>query len=74
GSWIGEIDVPTAVVLTAKDRAVEPLAQLRLASRIKGATVYAIAEGHLGATRPQLVEAVEVACLDVAARAGLLLR
>ena len=50
GSWISDIDVPTAVVLTAKDRAVEPLAQLRLASRIKGATVYAIAEGHLGAT------------------------
>jgi pimeloyl-ACP methyl ester carboxylesterase len=72
--WIGEIDVPTAVVLTAKDRAVGPAAQLRLASRIKGATVHAIGEGHLGATRPLLADALATACLEVASRAGLLPR
>jgi pimeloyl-ACP methyl ester carboxylesterase len=72
GDWISEIDVPTSVVLTTKDRAVGPVAQLRLASRIKGATVHAVGEGHLGVTRPALAEALATACLEVVSRAGLL--
>ena len=70
--WIGEIDVPTAIVLTAKDRAVAPAAQLRLAHAIKGATVHPVADGHLGGMRPEFCRTLESACLDVAGRAGVL--
>ncbi|MBV8983879.1 MAG: alpha/beta fold hydrolase, partial [Acidimicrobiia bacterium] len=72
--WIGDVDVPTAVVLTSRDQAVPPHRQQKLADAIPGATVHRVDGDHLvcalGAHRfvPVLVKA----CVDVATRAGLL--
>lgn len=44
--WVGEIDVPTAVVVTAGDRSVLPRRQLALAEAIPGATVHRVDGGH----------------------------
>src|SRR4029079_9131665 len=63
-SWIGEVDVPTAVVVTTKDRAVAVRRQYRLAASIDGAEVFIAKGGHgaivLNAKTwvPVLVEAV----------------
>lgn len=68
--WVGNIDVPTAVVVTTRDRLVAPHRQLKLAQAIPGATVHAAASDHaacvLGARVfvPALVEA----CQSVADR------
>lgn len=45
-SWIGEVDVPTAVVVTTKDRAVAAGRQYRLAAAIPGAEVFVARGGH----------------------------
>ncbi|MBV8982316.1 MAG: alpha/beta hydrolase [Acidimicrobiia bacterium] len=72
--WIGDVDVPTAVVLTTRDQAVPPHRQQKLADAISGARVFPVDGDHLvcalGAQRfvPVLVNA----CVDVATRARLL--
>jgi pimeloyl-ACP methyl ester carboxylesterase len=72
--WIGQVDVPTAVVLTTRDQAVPPHRQQKLADAIPGARVFPVDGDHLvcalGAHRfvPVLVRAG----IDVATRAGLL--
>ena len=68
GSWIGEIDVPTAVVLTTRDNAVEPLWQLRLARSIRGAAVHPIDDGHVTCGTTLFGEVFTDACIDVAGR------
>ncbi len=45
-SWIGEVDVPTAVVVTASDHTIPERRQRRLAAAIEGATVHEAAGGH----------------------------
>ena len=45
-SWISQVDVPTAVVITARDRVVPPGRQLKLARAIPGATVHYVDAGH----------------------------
>jgi pimeloyl-ACP methyl ester carboxylesterase len=68
--WVGQIDVPTAVVVTLRDRGVPPSRQRKLAHAIPGATVHPVDAGHtacmFGSQRfvPVLVEA----CESVAAR------
>jgi pimeloyl-ACP methyl ester carboxylesterase len=68
--WVGRIDVPTAVVVTTRDRAISPTRQLKLANAIPGATIHPIETGHtacvLGADR--FVPALEQACDSVADR------
>lgn len=44
--WIGRIDVPTAVVVTTKDRVIPTERQIRLARSIPGATVHEVRAGH----------------------------
>ncbi len=44
--WIGEVDVPTAVVVTTRDRTVPHPRQRRLAAAIDGAEVFEVAGGH----------------------------
>jgi diacylglycerol O-acyltransferase len=44
--WIGRVDVPTAVVVTAKDRLVPPVRQRALARAIPAATAYEVEAGH----------------------------
>jgi len=71
--WIGEIDVPTAVVMTTHDRLVAPARQQRMADSIRGATVHPVAADHGACVMrtdvflPALLEA----CDSVAARAGV---
>jgi pimeloyl-ACP methyl ester carboxylesterase len=72
-SWIGEVDVPTAVVVTAQDRIVPVSRQLRLARAIPGASVHEVDADHAAClTRPQLFNEVLLqACWSVeAARSG----
>jgi 3-oxoadipate enol-lactonase len=45
-SWIGQVAVPTAVVVTARDRIVPARRQLKLARAIPGASVHEIDAGH----------------------------
>lgn len=68
--WIGEVDVPTAVVITERDLVVAPRRQHNLAAAIPGAVAYPVAVGHDGAvSTPDLfVPALLDACCDVAAR------
>lgn len=64
--WIGEVDVPTAVVVTTDDRLVAPSRQLALAHSIPGAEVLEVAADHHGCVES---EAVFVpALLDALAR------
>jgi 3-oxoadipate enol-lactonase len=44
--WIGQVDVPTAVVVTTRDSTVPPVRQFELARSIPGASVYEVAAGH----------------------------
>ena len=45
-SWIGQVDVPTAVVVTARDRIVPVRRQLKLARAIPGAAVHRVDADH----------------------------
>lgn len=72
--WIGEVDVPTAVVVTAHDRVVHPNRQLRLAAAIPGAEVVTVDGDHGSCvTDPdRFVPGFVEACKGVASRAGIL--
>lgn len=49
-TWVGEIDVPTSVLVTAKDRAFGVQRQKWLASRIPDAEMVTVETGHAGCT------------------------
>lgn len=68
-SWIGEVDVPTAVLVTTEDKAVRPEDQRRLVEHIPGATEHEVADGHMLCAKPTFAAPLLAACLDVAARA-----
>jgi 3-oxoadipate enol-lactonase len=61
--WIGEVDVPTTVLVTERDRAIAPREQLKLAAAIPGALVQTIDDGHVACGKrefgPVLVRAVD---------------
>ena len=63
--WIGEIDVPTSVIVHTRDQVVPPRRQLELASAVPGAAVHFIGAGHSAAVRdpvkfvPALLSAIE---------------
>jgi pimeloyl-ACP methyl ester carboxylesterase len=67
--WIGEIDVPTAIVCTTEDRGVAPNLQRALAETIPGATLHEIGDGHLACANARFAPPLVEACLDVASRA-----
>jgi pimeloyl-ACP methyl ester carboxylesterase len=46
--WLPHVDVPTAIVVTTRDRALPPSRQRALAERIPGATVHEAECGHAG--------------------------
>ncbi len=65
--WIGQVDVPAAVVITTRDFVVPPSRQLRLARAIPGASVHHV-DGDHGAciNAPQLfARALLQACWSV---------
>lgn len=68
--WIGLLDVPTAVVVTGRDRAVPPQVQLQMAGSLRDATVHHVDDGHAVCARPHFVPPLLAACLDVAERAA----
>ena len=68
GKWIREIDVPTAVVCTTEDRAVQPSLQRALADAIPGARLHEIPDGHLACSRPGFAQPLVRACDEVADR------
>jgi len=47
--WIGQVDVPTAVVVTDQDKVVPTRRQLKLAESIPGAFVHRAPGGHTSA-------------------------
>lgn len=67
--WVDEIDVPTAVVVTTRDRAVNPLAQARMAFKIPGASLHRIDDGHIVCAKRAFGPALAAAVDDVARRA-----
>jgi 3-oxoadipate enol-lactonase len=66
--WIGNVDVPTAVVITTKDRALSPADQARLATAIPGSVVHRIDDGHVACASATFADPFLKACLDVADR------
>lgn len=67
--WIDQVDVPTAVLVTTKDRAINPFAQLRMALKIPGAMIHRLDDGHVVCMKPTFgpairrsVDAVADAC------------
>lgn len=71
--WIGEVDVPTAVVVTERDRAIPARRQLRLAECIPGAEVFRIPSGHaaLVLDAERFRPALDAALASVESRASL---
>jgi 3-oxoadipate enol-lactonase len=69
--WIGDVDVPAAVVVTELDGIVPPARQHRLAAAIPGATVHPLAGDHdVCVARPKLFVPVLLdACRSVTTRA-----
>jgi 3-oxoadipate enol-lactonase len=65
--WIGDIDVPTAVVVTTLDATVSPRRQLRMAQSIPGAEWFSVAGDHRAcAEQPaEFVPALVAACRSV---------
>jgi pimeloyl-ACP methyl ester carboxylesterase len=68
--WINKIDVPTAVLITTKDRAIPPLAQAQMALLIPGSSMHSVEDGHLICAKPAFAPPLLRACLDVATRLG----
>lgn len=67
--WIGEVDVPTVVVVTTKDRALDPAQQARLAFSIPHATIRQIEQGHVVCATPAFASPLVDACTEVVCRA-----
>lgn len=72
--WIGDIDVPTTVLVTERDRAVEPASQRRMAAAIPGAEVHSIDDGHVACAKRSfgfaLLRAVDSVTLRLGAPAA----
>ena len=49
--WIGEVDVPTTVVVTSRDRAIVPADQRKLVDAIPGAIEHTVDDGHVACAR-----------------------
>ena len=75
-SWLGQVAVPAAVVVTTRDQIVPPGRQLQLARAIPGASVYQIDAGHGACVNaPQLfAPALFAACRSVEPGRGSVLR
>lgn len=72
-TWIGEVDVPTAVVVTERDTVIPPHRQEKLAAAIPGSTTHRVPGDHtVVATDPHLFAPVfRDATASVAARARI---
>jgi pimeloyl-ACP methyl ester carboxylesterase len=68
--WVGRIDVPTEVLVTARDRALPARDQRRFAASIPRATVHTIDGGHTTCMRPEFGPPVVGACRRVDRRSS----
>jgi pimeloyl-ACP methyl ester carboxylesterase len=66
--WLSDIDVPTTVLVTERDRAVDPHQQLKMASLIPGAVVQTVDDGHVTCAKREFGAAVVRAVDSVQAR------
>ena len=66
-SWISQVDVPAAVVITTRDRIVPPSRQRKLAAAIPGASIHEVDADHaVCITAPQVfAQALLQACWSV---------
>jgi 3-oxoadipate enol-lactonase len=67
--WIGEVDVPTTVLVTARDRALLPSQQGKLAQSIPHAVVHRVDDGHAACASSHFAGPFVDACLGVSALA-----
>lgn len=71
--WMGQVDVPSAVMAHTNDQVVPLRRQLRLADSIPGAVLHEVPAGHGavsgGAEQEAFVEALVEACLETDRRA-----
>jgi pimeloyl-ACP methyl ester carboxylesterase len=70
--WIGDVDVPTAVIVTTRDELVPPARQRKLAASIPGAEVFEVEADHAAcvAAAARFVPALVAACRSVERRAA----
>ncbi len=70
--WLQEIDVPTSIVITERDRAIPPAHQREMAELIDGAECFYYDDGHLSCVTPDFGPVLAQACLAVARRIAVL--
>ncbi len=68
--WLGDIDVPTAVLRTNRDHLVDPALQTALVTGIRGARLVEHDHGHTACARTSFIVPMLDACRDVAWRAN----
>lgn len=68
--WIGDVDVPTTVLRTTRDRIVDPENQTYLVRSINRARVIDHEHGHFACAKTSFTEPLVDACRDVAWRAS----
>lgn len=66
--WIGQIDIPTAVVVTTRDRAIPPESQRLVADSIPGASLHRLVGGHTVCAQRGFAPPLVDACRSVARR------
>jgi 3-oxoadipate enol-lactonase len=66
-AWVGEVNVPTAVIVTTRDELVPPSRQRKLAASIKDAVVFEVDGDHVAcvAAADRFVPALVQACQHV---------
>jgi len=70
--WIGDVDVPTAVVVTTRDDLVPVVRQRKLAASLPGSEVFEVEGDHDACVgSPAFPPTLVRACVSVARRAGL---
>jgi 3-oxoadipate enol-lactonase len=69
--WLGDIDVPTSVLITEHDTTISPTAQFRMAMTVPDAHINRIDHGHTALTEPVFGRKITDACLDVQRRVDL---
>ena len=68
--WLRDVDVPTSVLRTNRDRLVDPARQTALVTSIRGAQLVEHDDGHLACGRSTFATPLLDACRDVAWRAN----
>jgi len=68
--WIHDVDVPTAVLRTNRDKLVDPASQTELVTAIAKARVVDHDHGHFACAKSTFREPLVAACRDVAWRAS----